>query len=89
MFERTQLFERLCALELWSVRPYFMLRMIWTSAAVHHSHDFWVEKTPVRYRLIPPVQAGSEASARAGIAAQASETNRIETSPRTGRKWRR
>ena len=32
-----------------------MLRMIWTSAAVHQSQVFWVVKTPDRYRSMPPV----------------------------------
>ena len=35
-----------------------MLRMIWTPAAVHHSHDFWVENTPAWYRLIPASPGG-------------------------------
>ena len=32
----------------WSVARSAMLRMIWTSAAVHHSHVFWVVNTPDR-----------------------------------------
>ena len=35
--------------------------MIWMSAAVHHSQVFCVVKTPLRYRLTPPVQRDSAA----------------------------
>ena len=50
-----------------------MLRMIWTSAAVHHSQVFWVVNTPDAVEVDPAGPAGQRVDVRGGQRAEHAE----------------